>query len=573
MSLWKIAWRSIQQRSLSSWLTGLSMALGVALVVTVLVIHGVISRSFSDAAQGYHLIVGAKGGRLQLVLNTVFHLSQPIENIPWEYYKQFIEYTDENGKKIRGKYASTVEVAVPYLLGDSYQDFRVVGTTPDLFGKLTYGAFRDGTPKRYAFAEGDNFHRDDYSAAVVGSVAAARTGLRVGDRFPITHGLAEDENAHVHEEDLFHVVGVLEPTGTPNDRAIFINLEGFLLIEDHARPVQKDEETAAESAETLRLGPIVQNLQTARGHLEAAESVDEVPAQAAAEIKTADEIVEHVIDKLNGGEAHDDHEYESEEVKPSEEEAEAGETASKDPAGEQDHGSASEDPADEHEHATDHSTQEHSGEDHDHHDHEGHDHDRAGHASKKRQPLPEEQREVTAVLLLMKADVYAQLLANKINEAPLAQAVFPGTEVALLFQGIVGHVKTILLVLAVLVIIVAGIGVMVSIYNSMSDRSREIAIMRALGADRTTVMLVVLMESILLSLLGGIGGVLLGHAATAALSPIIVSQTGVSVGFFQFEMYELILIPALVLLAALVGYLPAVVAYRTDVARALSATP
>ena len=46
MSLWKIAWRSIQQRALASTLTGISMALGVTLVVAVLVIHGVIGDSF-----------------------------------------------------------------------------------------------------------------------------------------------------------------------------------------------------------------------------------------------------------------------------------------------------------------------------------------------------------------------------------------------------------------------------------------------------------------------------------------------------------------------------------------------
>ena len=67
MSLWKIAWRSIQQRRLASVLTGISMALGVALVVAVLVVHNVISAHFLRSAQGYHLIVGAKGGTLQLV--------------------------------------------------------------------------------------------------------------------------------------------------------------------------------------------------------------------------------------------------------------------------------------------------------------------------------------------------------------------------------------------------------------------------------------------------------------------------------------------------------------------------
>ena len=63
MSLWKIAWRSIQQRALASGLTAFSIGLGVALVVAVLVIHAVIDQSFRRGAQGYDLIVGPKGDR------------------------------------------------------------------------------------------------------------------------------------------------------------------------------------------------------------------------------------------------------------------------------------------------------------------------------------------------------------------------------------------------------------------------------------------------------------------------------------------------------------------------------
>ena len=429
MSLWKIAWRSIQQRALSSWLTGVSMALGVALVVSVLVIHGVVSRSFSEAAQGYHMIVGAKGGRLQLTLNTVFHLSKPIENIPYSYYKEFTEY-EEDGKLVAGKQAGIVEVAVPYCLGDSYKEHRIVATTPDLFDKLSYGSTAEGEPKMYQFAEGRNFEKKNFYEAVIGSVAAHKAGLKLGDTFPITHGLPDDKGAHAHD-DLFEVVGILEPTGTPNDRAIFINMEGFYLIGDHFK--------------------------------------GDPP-----------------------------------------------------PPGE---------------------------------------------------PLPEEQREITAFLLLLKLDVYALSLKNLINEGNVAQAISPVAEVTGLFNTFVRPIQRILLGLAFLIVIEAGIGVMVSIYNSMSDRSREIAVMRALGAGRTTVMLVILFESILIALMGGIGGVLLGHAVIASISPYLVSQTGIAVGFFQFEVTELILVPVLIGVAAVVGFLPALVAYRTDVARALSAAP
>ena len=91
MSMWMIAWRSIQQRGLASSLTAFSMALGVMLVVAVLSIHGVIQSSFRNNANlGYNVIVGAKGGKLQLTLNSVYYLSQPIENVSYDFYMEFL---------------------------------------------------------------------------------------------------------------------------------------------------------------------------------------------------------------------------------------------------------------------------------------------------------------------------------------------------------------------------------------------------------------------------------------------------------------------------------------------------
>src|SRR5437762_10699192 len=92
MSLFAIALRSIQQRGVASLLTMLSMALGVMLVVAVMSIHGVVSQSFkNNASLGYNVCVGAKGGQEQLILNTVFYLSKPVENIPYTYYLEFLK--------------------------------------------------------------------------------------------------------------------------------------------------------------------------------------------------------------------------------------------------------------------------------------------------------------------------------------------------------------------------------------------------------------------------------------------------------------------------------------------------
>ena len=148
-------------------------------------------------------------------------------------------------------------------------------------------------------------------------------------------------------------------------------------------------------------------------------------------------------------------------------------------------------------------------------------------------------------------------------------AVKPAIVIADLFDRVIGNVQLLLLVLSALVVVVAGMGILLSIYNSMNDRRHDIAVMRALGASRTVVMFVILMESILLSLGGGLLGVFLGHGLTGVLAPKIAAEVGVSIAALDFQPIELLLVPGLVVLATIVGYLPAAVAYRTDVAKSL----
>jgi putative ABC transport system permease protein len=435
MSLWKIAWRSIRQRALVSTLTVASMGLGVALVVGVLVVYGVVYQSFHRGGEGYDLIIGAKGSKEQLVLNTVFYLSQPVGNIPYSFYEELTEGTIE-GKPIAG-----VEAAIPVCMGHTYQGFRVVGTVPEMFTALKYG-----DEKEYKFVAGENFKADKPFEAVVGAIAAAKAGFVVGDeknnQFQAVHG------GRVHQE-MFKVVGILKPTNTPVDRAIFVNMQGFVDIHHHEEDLMPQE----------------------------------------------------------------------------------GEKSAKGKNGEK---------------------------------HGGHEHG-------------DEGKQVTAVLVCIEKKFadrgQTAIVARLINDGKAAQAVEPVRVIADLFDSVVGKLQWILLGMAVLTVLEAGIGIMVSIYNSMSDRRHEIAVMRALGASRFTVMVIILLESILLSLMGGAFGLLLGHGATWLCSPMIADWTGVVVGLLQFQWIELILVPGLVVLASAVGYLPAMAAYRTDVAKSLITTP
>jgi putative ABC transport system permease protein len=513
MSLWKIALRSLQERGLASFLTGLSMALGVSLVVAVLTVLGTVSDSFrSGAGLGYNLVVGPKGSSLDLVLNTVYYLKRPIGKLPYSYYQQFQT----------GEFKKYTDLAVPVCLGDYLEDFRVVGTTPEYFTGLQI----DQGPLK--FSAGGPFttewKKENVFSGVIGSTVARQLGLKVGSQFQPSHS-APGETAHKH--DPFTIVGILAPTGTPIDRGVFINLEGFYLLDDHAKPVTAD---------------------AAHEHTDHDDDHDHAAPHADA--------ADHDHDAHDHATADHDHEEHA---------AAAPDHDAHDLA---DH----HDDDDDHEHA-DHAHDEHDAEAHHHH-----------HVFDK--PLPDNQREVTAILVRSGgiAGSLGPLLKKTIDEGNLAQAAMPIREIGELLDVFVRPIQWLLLGLAVLIVLVAGIGILVSMYNSMHQRRREIAIMRALGAGRGTVMNVVLLESLLLALVGGVAGWLLGHGLIAAIGPALAERTGVSIGFghwatFPLSLgnsvyrvpYEAVIIPALALLAALVGWIPGLMAYRTDVSKTLSA--
>ena len=169
--------------------------------------------AFTGGQIGFDAVLGARGSPLQLVLNTVFHLETSPGNVPWAMYQ-----TMKNDPR--------VELAVPYALGDNYHGFRIVGTTTALFTKFEY---RDGVRFR---TQGDGrFFDPTRQEAVLGSYAAQKLGLRIGDNFNPYHGLVFDKSMR-HDEQ-YTVVGVLEPTNSPSDRVIWIPIEGIYRMEGH----------------------------------------------------------------------------------------------------------------------------------------------------------------------------------------------------------------------------------------------------------------------------------------------------------------------------------------------------
>ena len=214
MMLPLMIFRSLKQHALSTVITALSIALGGGLLMSVWAVKEQSQAVFTGVNAGFDGVLGARGSKLQLVLNAVFHLEASPGNLAWNDFET-----------IRSN--ANVALALPLAVGDNYKGYRLVGTLPDLLQQVEFAP-----GKRFTLPEGEEFFDAGRREAVVGSFAAQKLGLHRGDKFHPYHGLIFNEKDQ-HAET-YVVVGVLEPSNTPADRVIFIPLEGIQKMTGHA---------------------------------------------------------------------------------------------------------------------------------------------------------------------------------------------------------------------------------------------------------------------------------------------------------------------------------------------------
>ncbi len=210
---------------------------------------------------------------------------------------------------------------------------------------------------------------------------------------------------------------------------------------------------------------------------------------------------------------------------------------------------------------------------HEHHHGEQHDHD---HGEHQEEPLLVKsimgdigsgEREITSMLIQYRNPSAIGMFPRLVNQNTAMQAASPAIESARLFS-LLGIGIDSLQVLAYVIMLMAALSVFISLYNALKSRKYDLAVMRTLGASQGKLFGIVIAEGILLTFVGAIAGMLIGHLA---LYLIGVSTDGsTTLNAWKMVPAEIGLVVIGVTIGFVAAVIPAIKAYKTSISQTLS---
>ena len=170
---------------------------------------------------------------------------------------------------------------------------------------------------------------------------------------------------------------------------------------------------------------------------------------------------------------------------------------------------------------------------------------------------------ITAFFVGLKSKVVTFSLQRKINtykQEPLV-AIIPGLALVELWR-IVAFVENLLVVISAFVVVTGFIGMITTLLAGLNERRREIAILRSIGAKPSYIFLLLMVESTFLATIGCLIGIINVALILTYLKPLLITQYGLFISANFINTYMLMIVGVIIFVAAILGLIPSIVAYR-----------
>ncbi len=180
-------------------------------------------------------------------------------------------------------------------------------------------------------------------------------------------------------------------------------------------------------------------------------------------------------------------------------------------------------------------------------------------------------KEITAVLVGLKSRAAVFKVQRDLNtrSAEPLLAVLPGVALDQLWQ-VVGIAERTLLAVSAMVVAVGLAGLVAVVLAGLSERRRELAILRSVGARPSEIFVLLTAEGLFVTVLGALLGVALLALLTALLGPLVQAHYGLAIRARWISSDELALLGAVIAVGLVASLLPGYRAYRISLADGLT---
>lgn len=182
---------------------------------------------------------------------------------------------------------------------------------------------------------------------------------------------------------------------------------------------------------------------------------------------------------------------------------------------------------------------------------------------------PEEKKEITAMLIKFRNPMGLIALPRLINANTKMQSALPSIEINRLFSLLGVGIDT-LRFIALAIIIISGISVFVSLYNSLKERRYELALMLSMGATRIKLFLLLLLEGLIISLIGYIIGIALSRVGMWALGSGVEKSFHYDLKAMMLLPEEIALLGGAILIGLIAAGIPSLGVYNINISKTLA---